>query len=63
VIHEILISVIADDANSAHEAVTQMAESRGSEVLEVLEELISQADEDVIDGFCVQARLTAGTTT
>jgi hypothetical protein len=63
VIHEILLSVVADRADEAHESVVQMAESRGSSVLEVVEEKISTEDGDEIDGFCIQARLTAGKTT
>ena len=59
-IHEILISVIADDADTAHEAIVQLAESRGSEVLEVEQDAISIEEGDEIDGFCVDARLTAG---
>ncbi len=59
-IHEILISVVADDADRAHEAIVQMAESRGSEVLEVVEESISVEDGDAVDGVCIQARLTPG---
>lgn len=62
-IHEVLLSVIADSADEAHEAVVQMAESRGSSVLEVVEEKISVEDADEIDGFCIQARLTGGKTT
>jgi hypothetical protein len=59
-IHEILISVIGDNPDEAHEAVVQLAESRGSDVEEVLEQHISHEDGDEVDGFCVQARLTAG---
>ena len=59
-IHEILISVVADDADRAHEAIVQLAESRGSEVLEVVEESISPDDGDAVQGVCVQARLSAG---
>lgn len=62
-IHEILISVVADDADRAHEVIVQMAESRRSSVLEVEEQSISIEDGDAIDGYCVQARLTAGDAT
>lgn len=61
-IYEILLSVVADSADEGHEAVVQMAESRGSSVLEVVEERISVEDEDEVDGVCIQARLTAGVT-
>jgi len=61
-IYEILVSIIATDADEAHEAIVQMAESRGSETLEVISEPINPERGDTVEGFCVQARLTAGTT-
>ena len=61
-IYEIMLAVIADDADRAHEAIVQMAESRGSEVTEIIEEKISLANGDAINGVFVQAVLTAGVT-
>lgn len=61
-IYEILVSVIAEDADEAHEAISQLASSRGSETLEVISEPINPENGDEVEGFCVQARLTAGTT-
>jgi len=61
-IYEILVSVIAEDADEAHEAIAQLASSRGSDMLEVISEPINPEAGDKIEGFCVQARMTAGTT-
>ena len=62
-IHEILLSVVSDNPDEAHEAIVQMAESRGSSVEEVVTQHITHEEEDEIDGFCVQGRLTPGVTT
>lgn len=61
-IYEILISIIGTDPDEAHEAIVQLAESRRSDVLEVVGEPITPDDGDEVEGFCVQARLTAGDT-
>lgn len=61
-IYEILVSIVGSDADEAHEAIVQMAESRKSDLLEVISEPISEDQGDKVEGFCVQARLTAGTT-
>lgn len=62
VIYEIMLAVIADDADRAHEAIVQMAESRSSKVVEIIEEKISLANGDAINGVFVQAVLTPGVT-
>lgn len=62
-IHEILLSVVTDDPDEAHEAIVQLAESRGSTVEEVVEERIFREDGDGVDGYCLQARLTGGVLT
>jgi methylmalonyl-CoA mutase cobalamin-binding subunit len=59
-LHEILISVIATSEDEAHEAIVQLAESRGSDVLEVVAESITPDNGDEVEGYCVQARLTPG---
>ena len=59
-IHEIIVAVIADTADEAHEAVVQLAQSRYATVLEVRELPLLPANGDRIDGVLVEGRLSPG---
>jgi hypothetical protein len=64
VIYEIVVTVIADGEDEAHEAIAQLAESRGSEIAEISSTPIVIADIDAEDvpAYAMESRLTPGRT-
>jgi len=64
-IFEIMMTIIAEDVNEAHEAAVQLAESRGATIqqIEANPIVIDGVDIDAAtNGFALDVRMTPGTT-
>lgn len=63
-IFEVMVTVIADDVNEAHEAIVQLADSRGGVIQEINadEIVIEGVDPEPSKGYAVNARMTPGRT-
>lgn len=63
-IFEINMTIVAEDVHEAHEAATQLADSRGSVIQEIEAHalLIEGVDTDPINGFALELRMTPGKT-